>query len=117
MATKTYKGRTAAGTGAPTDVPAATLAADLLPTLNATYATLAGTVNLIDNAGDDTVGTADNTLGKLAKGSALQYRRMNAGANGQEWATLAITSADITDGTITAADADFDLILANQVFS
>lgn len=82
-----------------------------------TYATLAGTVNLIDNAGDDTVGTADNTLGKLAKGSALQYRRMNAGANGQEWATLAITSADITDGTITAADVDFDLILANQVFS
>lgn len=55
--------------------------------LAATYATLAGTSNLIDNAGDSLTGTADNTLGKLAKGTALQVRRMNSAANAEEWAT------------------------------
>ena len=53
----------------------------------ATYATLAGTSNLIDTAGDSLTGTADNTLGKLAKGAAFQVRRMNSAANAEEWAT------------------------------
>lgn len=50
-------------------------------------ATKAGTSDLIDTAGDSLTGTADNTLGKLAKGTAFQVRRMNSAANAEEWAT------------------------------
>lgn len=72
----------------------------------ATYATItnaatkAATTDLVDAAGDLLVGTADNTLGKLAKGTALQVLRTNAGATALEWATAA--------GSSVATDAIFD---------
>lgn len=58
----------------------ATTAAD------AAYPSKAATVNLIDAAGDLLVGSADNTLARLAKGTALQTLRVNAGATALEWA-------------------------------
>jgi hypothetical protein len=45
--------------------------------------------SLIDAAGDLIVGTADNTVGRLGIGTALQVLRTNAGATGLEWAAAA----------------------------
>lgn len=42
--------------------------------------------SLVDAAGDLLVGTADNTVARLAKGTALQALRVNAGATALEWA-------------------------------
>lgn len=42
--------------------------------------------SLVDAAGDLLVGTADNTVGRLAKGSALQVLRVNSGATALEYA-------------------------------
>ena len=57
--------------------------------------------SLIDAAGDLLVGTADNTAGRLAKGSALQTLRVNAGATALEWATPSSGGA-----TLKAKSAD-----------
>jgi len=43
--------------------------------------------SLVDAAGDLLVGTANDTVGRLAKGTALQQLRVNAGATGLEWFT------------------------------
>lgn len=45
--------------------------------------------SLIDAAADLIVGTADNTVGRLAKGAALDVLRVNAGATALEWAAPA----------------------------
>lgn len=64
--------------------------------------------SLIDAAGDLIVGTADNTVGRLAKGSALQVLQVNAGATALEWGTA-------SGGGIAATllDAKGDLIVAS----
>lgn len=43
--------------------------------------------SLVDAAGDLLVGTADNTVGRLAKGAALTVLRVNAAGTALEWAT------------------------------
>jgi len=51
--------------------------------------------SLIDAAGDLYVGTANDTPGRLAMGSALQVLRVNAGATALEYATPA-SAGDMT---------------------
>lgn len=66
---------------------------------------LAGKISasIVDAAGDLIVGTADNTVGRLGKGTALQQLRVNSGATALEWATV---SAGISiDGAGTSAVA------------
>jgi hypothetical protein len=65
--------------------------------------------SLVDAAGDLLVGTADNTVGRLAKGSALQVLRVNAGATGLEWAAESggggdVTQAELDDGLALKLD-------------
>ena len=103
-----------------------TLLSDLLTSASAagTYPTKAATTDLIDNAGDSLTGTADNTLGKLAKGTALQVRRMNAAANAEEWATVGAGSAlfgDGSDGNLTVSgtttittDKNYDTLIVQS---
>lgn len=61
--------------------------------------------SLIDAAGDLIVGTADNTVGRLAKGTALQVLRTNAGATALEWASSA---ADAWKGAVISCSGDGD---------
>lgn len=63
-------------------------------------------------AGDLVIGTGSDTSARLAKGSALQYLRTNAGGTTLEWATFAITSANITDGVIVNADVSGSAAIA-----
>lgn len=63
-------------------------------------------------AGDIVVGTGSDTAARLAKGTALQYLRVNSGATALEWATFAITSANITDGQIVNADVSGSAAIA-----
>lgn len=65
--------------------------------------------DLIDAAGDLIVGTADNTVGRLGKGSALQVLRVNAGATALEYATPTSGGSLATD---PLADAKGDLFQA-----
>lgn len=70
--------------------------------------------SLIDAAADLIVGTADNTVGRLAKGAALDVLRVNAGATALEWAapaggalewvsyTPTLTALTLGNGTVTA---------------
>lgn len=72
------------------------------------YPLKSATTGLVDAAGDLLVGTADNTLGKLAKGTALQVLRTNAGATALEWATPsggggASIYGDGQDGNLTVS--------------
>jgi hypothetical protein len=56
----------------------------------------------IDAAGDLLVGTANDTIGRLAMGSALQSLRVNSGATGLEFAAAgggAIAEGRANDGT------------------
>ncbi|MBP7610883.1 MAG: hypothetical protein KA760_15410, partial [Steroidobacteraceae bacterium] len=53
-----------------------------------------------DAAGDTVYGTGANVSARLAKGTALQIYRMNAGATAPEWATLPASGA--TDSTAAA---------------
>lgn len=59
----------------------------------------AATDPLIDAAGDLIVGTADNTATRLAKGSALQQLRVNAGGTALEWFTPS-SAADPVPSTV-----------------
>tara|TARA_R110002051_G_scaffold19048_1_gene53874 strand:- start:162 stop:1145 length:984 start_codon:yes stop_codon:yes gene_type:complete len=55
-------------------------------------------------AGDILYATGSTTLAKLAKGTALQQIRMNAGATAPEWTTIAAVTSDyvkVAEGTIT----------------
>lgn len=54
--------------------------------------------SLIDAAGDLLVGTADNTVGRLAIGTALQGLRVNSGATGLEWASVSSTDRATIEG-------------------
>lgn len=64
--------------------------------------------SLVDAAGDLLVGSADNTLARLAKGTALQYLRTNSGATALEWATLDTIAASLIDaaGDLIVGTAD-----------
>ena len=64
MTTKTYKGRTTAGTGVPEDVSAATLATDLASqsAFSGTYATIAGAV-ATSNGGKEVISTQATATG------------------------------------------------------
>lgn len=66
-------------------------------------AAVAGLVpsSLVDAAGDLLVGTADNTLGRLPKGSALQALRVKADGSGLEYATPA-AGGGFVPGTVPA---------------
>lgn len=107
---------------AATDVQAAIV--EVVADAAGTYPTKAATTDLIDNAGDSLTGTADNTLGKLAKGTALQVRRMNAAANAEEWATVGAGSAlfgDGSDGNLTVSgtttittDKNYDTLIVQS---
>lgn len=83
--------------------------------------------SLIDAAGDLVVGTADNTVGRLAKGSALQVLRVNAGATALEYAdpaassgtSVSVVAATRSSGNITIngtswanVDTGLDLVIA-----
>lgn len=80
---------TPTGTIAATDVQAALAEVDTEKA--ATGHTHSGYVALstVDAAGDLLVGTANDTVGRLAMGSALQVLRVNAGATALEFATPA----------------------------
>lgn len=56
-------------------------------------------VTLINAAGDLLVGTANDTIARLGKGTALQYLRVNSGATALEWATFA--TSDFATKTAT----------------
>jgi hypothetical protein len=87
MATKTYKGRTAAGTGAPTDVPVATLKADL-------------SLDNVDNTSDATKNAATVTL----TNKTLTAPTINGG-----------THTGVTGlGIRSSGTGAFDLTLANS---
>lgn len=62
-------------------------------------------------AGDLLYASGATTLAKLAKGTTLQYLRMNSGATAPEWATLVVNDFKeyglaITTGTDTEHDVD-----------
>lgn len=57
-----------------------------------------------DAAGDLVVGTGSNTAARLAKGTALQTLRVNAGATALEWATNSIS----TIVGVSSTKAEFD---------
>lgn len=57
--------------------------------------------DLVDAAGDLLVGTAADTVGRLAKGTALQVLRVNSGATALEWA--AATAATVYKKTTAKA--------------
>jgi hypothetical protein len=56
--------------------------------------------SIVDAAGDLIVGTAADTVARLAKGGALTYLRVNAAATALEWAALS-GGAQIATGTYT----------------
>lgn len=73
---------------------------------------------IVDAAGDLLVGTADNTLGRLAKGTALQVLRVNAAGTALEYAaqsgssvrgTLANGYAQVTANQTGIGTSDTDL--------
>lgn len=66
--------------------------------------------SLIDAAGDLIVGTADDTAGRLAKGSALDVLRVNAGATALEWA--AASGGSVSDAAYNEATWDGDTTTA-----
>jgi hypothetical protein len=64
---------------------------------------------LIDAAGDLLIGTADNTVGRLGIGTALQVLRTNAGATAPEWAPAASGGMTLISTTAITATASIDL--------
>ncbi len=92
IATARILGRTTAGNGDPEELTAAqvktllAIVAGDVSDFDAQVATTAILKSLVDAAGDLLVGTADNTVGRLAKGTALQGLRVNAAETALEWA-------------------------------
>lgn len=64
-------------------------------------------------AGDLAVGTGSDTATRLAIGTAFQALRVNSGATGLEWATLA-TPTTIANDTLWAAAGDLVYATAND---
>lgn len=62
--------------------------------------------SLIDAAGDLIVGTAADTVGRLAKGNALDGLRVKADGTGLEWASQATIAATTQADSYTLALAD-----------
>jgi hypothetical protein len=63
--------------------------------------------------GDFLYATGATTLAKLAKGTALQQIRMNAGATAPEWTTIAAASADwvkLNETAFTSSQATIDWV-------
>jgi len=68
--------------------------------------------SLADAAGDTFYATDDNTWGKLTKGTATQFYRMNSGATAPEWTTggvLTIGETGVFAGNPPDAYTDLDL--------
>lgn len=92
IATARILGRVTAAAGDPEELTAAqvktllAIVAGDISDFDARVATTAVLKSLVDAAGDLLVGTADNTVGRLAKGAALDVLRVNAGATALEWA-------------------------------
>lgn len=72
-------------------LPDAPLAGD--PDHPAHHGLIHAVLKLIDAAGDLLVGSGADTIVKLAKGTALQYLRVNAAGTALEWASLAAVAA------------------------
>jgi hypothetical protein len=68
--------------------------------------------SIVDAAGDLIYGTADNTVARLALGTASQILRVNSGATAPEWATPA-ASGGLTLISETAASANTDINLTS----
>lgn len=81
----------------------------------ATEAGLLVPKSLVDAAGDLLVGTADNTVGRLAVGAAKRMLRVNTGATGLEWVDplgcVVAESHALVTATTTAETPFVDLIL------
>lgn len=73
-----------------------------------------GFTNPMTTAGDMIVGGASGTPARLAKGTALQVLRMNAGATAEEWATL--TTAAPTPSWIPLSATVFTVAAAAGAF-
>jgi hypothetical protein len=74
--------------------------------------------SLVDAAGDLLVGTGDNTVGRLAKGSALQVLRVNAGGTALEYAASAggdVTQEELDDGLALKLDIAAAALLSDNV--
>jgi hypothetical protein len=69
---------------------------------------------LIDAAGDLIVGTANDTVGRLGIGTALQVLRTNAGATAPEWAPAAAQKVVQIVNTQATASATGTTILPND---
>jgi hypothetical protein len=70
--------------------------------------------SIVDAAGDLIYGTADNTVARLALGTASQVLRVNSGATAPEWATPAasggMTLINTGGTTLTGASISFTSI-------
>lgn len=62
--------------------------------------------NTIDAAGDLLVGSADNTITRIAKGGALEVLRVKSDASGLEWASQSVLSVTTQTDSYTLALAD-----------
>jgi hypothetical protein len=79
--------------------------------------------SLVDAAGDLIYATADNTVARLAIGTALQVLRVNSGATAPEWATastgalsiIAPTSIANSGGTASASGGEVTFSGCNSV--
>lgn len=72
-----------------------------------TATTSTAVTGLVDAAGDLLYGTADNTLGKLAIGTAYQTLRVNSGATAPEWVSGGMHL--IAETVLGSDTASFDL--------
>ena len=68
--------------------------------------------SIVDAAGDLIYGTADNTVARLALGTASQVLRVNSGATAPEWATPA-SSGGITLISTTAMTSGSSITLSS----
>lgn len=84
------------------------LVADSAQSDGLAWADLSGTYvsrALVDAAGDLLVGSADNTLTRLALGSALQVLRVNAAGTALEYAAPSAGAMELISNTVLGADA------------
>jgi hypothetical protein len=94
-------------TGTAVNVQASLVELDDLLDTTKTTADAAISKTIVDAAGDLIVGSAADTVARLAKGSAMQTLRTNAGATALEWGSpvrfsyLTSDSADIQNDTLT----------------
>ena len=72
--------------------------------------------SLVDAAGDLIYGTADNTVARLAIGTANQVLRVNSGATAPEWATPAASGGMTLISTTTLSGASVVLSSIPQTY-